>query len=903
MSAAGPLPENVGNRHRQPDDRCAAEPIHTPGTVQPHGVLLAADPAKNLAWVAASANCSDMLGSEPGEAGIASILGTDFVTQLAEQARSGTLDPAMPWETTLRHPDDAGALDVACHAHGGLVLIEVEPVDAADAERSASAIGQLQRSIAELRANEGGLEELAAALVRGVRRITKYDRVLLYRFDADWHGQAIAEDRADDGPVSLLGLHFPASDIPSQARALYTRSLMRWVPSRDAVPVPLRLAPGSAGRAIDLSYARLRSLSPTHMQYHRNMGVDGTMSLSVLDGRALWGLVVCHHRGPHRTAAGQRAAAAALTDAFALRIGPASRADSDVARRREQGRFSALIAQMGQGDDLGAALTSGPTTMLDMFEASGAAFVQGETASLLGASPAEGDVAALADWLRRSAPAGKVYATPSLPAENEAWASYAAVASGLLAVFLDDRRSDMLLWFRPEEPTLVSWGGNPHKAYGETTVPRQSFEQWAEEKRGISRRWAGFEIDLAELLRQAITDVIVRNLRRIAALNERLRQSQKMEAVGQLTGGLAHDFNNLLGGITGSLELAQTRLDQGRTQDVGRFLTAALGAVGRAASLTHRMLAFSRRQTLDPKPIDAERLAALVKSATRGRLNPSLIVERIIGEGLWTIFCDAGQLEAALSSVAANGGDAMPEGGRLVIEARNQPVNAALGEQFDIRPGDYVALSVSDTGAGMPRHVAARAFEPFFTTKPLGLGTGLGLSMVHGFAKQSGGHVRIANRPGWSTTVEVYLPRHTGVDETRREPKPSALAPVPMTCPATILVVDDEDMLRALICEVLEEHGYHVIEASDGGRAMTQLRSADPIDLMLSDVGLPGGMNGREVVDAARKLRPDLRVLFITGYADQSAIDAGVLNEVTQVLTKPFSMATLIDKTKAMLSN
>ena len=902
MSVAEPPSRATASRISSLESQCAAEPIHAPGTVQPHGILLAADPENDLTLVAASANCAEMLDREPIGCGVSGLFGTEFLIQLAEQGRAGTLDPMAPWETKLSHPAGTGALDVTCHSHAGLVLIEAEPADAGDAERAGLAAGQLQRSIAELRANDGGLEELAGALVRCIRRITGYDRVLVYRFDHDWHGQAIAENRAEDGPASLFGLHFPASDIPSQARALYMKSLMRWVPSRDAVPVPLRLAPGWAGRTIDLSYARLRSLSPTHMQYHRNMGVDGTMSLSILNGRELWGLVVCHHRAPHRTTGGQRAAAAALTDAFALRIGPAGRANSEAARQKERRRFAALIAQMAQAEELGPALASGPVTMLDMFDATGAAVVQGESVLLLGTVPPGNDVLQLARWLRESAPPGQVFATASLPAQNPAWAPHAEIVSGLLAMFLDDHRDDVLMWFRPEEPTLVSWGGNPHKAAESSAAPRRSFERWVEERRGTSRRWVGFEIELAGLLRQAITDVILRNFRRVATLNERLRQSQRMEAVGQLTGGLAHDFNNLLGGITGSLELAQTRLGQGRTAEVSRFLTAALGAAGRAASLTHRLLAFSRRQTLDPRPIDAGKLMALIEALTGGISEPALQVEYVAAESLWTVLCDASQLETVLLSLALNGRDAMPDGGRLMIDARNAEVDEALAEAFDLLPGGYVIVSVSDTGQGMPRHVAARAFEPFFTTKPLGLGTGLGLSMAYGFAKQSGGHACIASEQGVGTTVQIYLPRHMDADNAQPDILSApARAATSGNDAATILVVDDEDMLRMLICEVLNEHGYKSLEASDGSQALASLKSSVAIDLMLSDVGLPGGMNGRQVAEAARQLRPDLRVLFITGYADKSAMDGGLLNAVTQVLTKPFSMNALIEKIRAML--
>ena len=685
---------------------------------------------------------------------------------------------------------------------------------------------------------------------------------------------------------------------------------MRWVMARDAVPVPLVAAPG-VGR-IDLSFARLRSLSPTHMQYHRNLGVDGTMSVSIMAGRLLWGLMVCHHRLPHRTSAGQRAAAAALTDAFALRVGPAEQAGHETARRGEQGRFSALIAHMAQVDDLQQALTAGPVTVRDLFTVPGAAVVRGQQATLLGATPRLPDVLRLADWLRAGplAPGPGlhgpglhgpglhgVFATATLPAQMPGWTE-AAAASGLLAVSLAADPTDLLMWFRPEEPQTVTWGGNPVRDTAEIG-PRQSFERWVEERRGTARPWAPHEVEIATLLRHAITEVINRSLRRITALHEQLRQSQKMEAVGQLTGGLAHDFNNLLAGITGSLELAQVRLAQGRGNDLGRYLGAALGAAGRAASLTHRLLAFSRRQTLDPLPTDVNKLVHGMEELIRRTVGPAIAVECVGGAGLWTVLCDANQLENALLNLALNARDAMKDGGRLTIEAANTRLDDTYAGEFDVPPGHYVAVSVSDTGHGMTPDTAARVFEPFFTTKPMGQGTGLGLSMVYGFAKQSGGHARIYSEVGHGTTVRLYLPRHHG-PATDDQAAIIALQPSPSGS-GTVLVVDDEPVLRMLVGEVLREQGYTVLEASDGAQALKVLETPVPIDLLLTDVGLPGGMNGRQVVDAARGLRPGLKVLFMTGFAENAALSGGVLDPVTQVLTKPFGMGALVGKVRGML--
>ncbi|WP_158600827.1 PAS domain S-box protein [Teichococcus wenyumeiae] len=381
---------------------------------------------------------------------------------------------------------------------------------------------------------------------------------------------------------------------------------------------------------------------------------------------------------------------------------------------------------------------------------------------------------------------------------------------------------------------------------------------------------------------------------------EQLRQSQKMEAVGQLTGGLAHDFNNLLTGITGSLDLIGLRIARGQTQDLSRYLEAAQSSAQRAATLTHRLLAFSRRQTLDPKPTGITRLVSSMEDLIRRSVGPAIQVETAIPPDLWMTLCDPNQLENALLNLAINGRDAMPDGGRLTIEA----VNKSLGDPRAARlrgvePGEYVMVSVTDTGTGMPPEVAERAFEPFYTTKPLGQGTGLGLSMVYGFAQQSGGRVRITSEVGRGTAVHIYLPRYVGetVADVAAEAPSGALG---AGAKGSVLVVDDEPVIRMLVTEVLEELGYDTIEAADGPEGLRILQSPRRLDLLVTDVGLPGGVNGRQLADAARQHRPGLKVLFITGYAENAVIGNVSLEPGMQVITKPFAMTALASRIRAM---
>ena len=383
---------------------------------------------------------------------------------------------------------------------------------------------------------------------------------------------------------------------------------------------------------------------------------------------------------------------------------------------------------------------------------------------------------------------------------------------------------------------------------------------------------------------------------------EALRQSQKMEAVGQLTGGLAHDFNNLLTGIAGSLEMLQARISQGKLQEAERFINTAQAASKRAAALTHRLLAFSRRQTLDPKPTNVNRLVAGMDDLIRRTVGPHINVEIVAAGGLWETLIDQNQLENALLNLCINARDAMPDGGRLTVETGNRWLDDRAARERDMPPGQYVSLCVSDTGTGMTPEVIARAFDPFFTTKPIGLGTGLGLSMIYGFARQSGGQARIYSEIGQGSMVCLYLPRHPGA-ETEDETAPGTNEIPRARLNETVLVVDDEPSIRMLIAEVLGDLGYTAIEAIDGAGGMKIIQSDVRLDLLITDVGLPGGMNGRQVADAAREARPDLKVLFITGYAENAVVGNGHLDPGMSVLTKPFAMEALGNKIREIIGS
>ncbi|HEY3697147.1 PAS domain S-box protein [Phenylobacterium sp.] len=386
----------------------------------------------------------------------------------------------------------------------------------------------------------------------------------------------------------------------------------------------------------------------------------------------------------------------------------------------------------------------------------------------------------------------------------------------------------------------------------------------------------------------------------LRAAEDALRQAQKMEAIGQLTGGIAHDFNNLLQGITGSLDLVRKRVSQGRLSELDRFVEGAMTSAKRAAALTHRLLAFSRRQPLDPRPVRVNPLVASMEDLLRRTLGERVELERVSGGGLWPTRCDPNQLESAILNLAINARDAMPEGGKLTIETCNAHLDTAYAaKQRDVRPGQYVCVAVTDTGAGMTPEIVARAFEPFFTTKPIGQGTGLGLSMIYGFSRQSDGYAKIYSEIGQGTTVKLYLPRFRGdIEDDEALIAPGAAHATKGG--ETVLVVEDEDVVRGLIVEVLSDLGYQALEAADGPSGLELLQSGRRVDLLITDVGLPG-LNGRQVADAGRALRPELKVLFMTGYAENAALASGFLEPGMAMITKPFAMEALVIRIREII--
>ncbi len=453
-----------------------------------------------------------------------------------------------------------------------------------------------------------------------------------------------------------------------------------------------------------------------------------------------------------------------------------------------------------------------------------------------------------------------------------------------------------------EETTLQR--ARDTRAYGFLLKPISERELHATIQMVLERRRADTLVRESEQRQEALVQQRTAELREQIAerakAEDALRQAQKMEAIGQLTGGIAHDFNNMLQVILGSLALLQKSLRLGRGQDADRLINSAMASANRAAGLTHRLLAFSRRQPLSPTVVDANHLIATMSDMVRQTVGEIIGVKLFPTVPLWAIRCDINQLESSILNLVINARDAMPEGGRLTIETENTSLGVGLAAQMDLPPGNYVCISVSDSGTGMPPDVLAQAFDPFFTTKPTGAGTGLGLSMIYGFARQSEGYAKIYSEIGHGTTVKVYLPRFEGAHPTA---KAESLDDGASTCDGeTILVVEDEAVVRSLVVEVLRTLGYSALEAADGPSGLTILQSSQRIDLLITDIGLPG-LNGRQLADSARARRAGLKVLFMTGYTENAAAANGYLEPGVELITKPFAIDALTTRIRKMIEH
>ena len=510
---------------------CEREPIHIPGAIQPHGALLALH-STDWTLAAYSANALTVFGIEPADLRqrpLDALIGDTLAAEIRDAFDKGELDGANPFRTTASLPGNGALMDFAVHSHNGLIIVEAEQTTPGDLPAA------LPRTMVRLR-DAASLAELGRLTVQSIRALSGFERVLIYRFDAEWNGEAIAEDKAGDLEPSLLGLHFPESDIPRQARDLYARNHSRFVPDRDAAPVSLLSVSADDGtQPLDLSFARLRALSPIHLEYHRNLNVNGSMSVSVMKHGRLWGLVIGHHRQPLLVSPALRTAVTLLVDAFAMRLTEVETGADWDERRDHVATHAKLLEQMAGADDFVPALTSGPVTMARLFDAGGAAVIRNGEVRLVGDTPPADTVLDLAETLRARSTEGGPVATDHLAGISSRFAQHSGIASGVMAVFFGPDRRDALLWFRPEVTRTITWGGDPSKPVsfeaGQTRIlPRRSFERWTERMRCYSQPWSPWTLEIAQSLAQTIDEVIVRHHRKLAELSGKLREIQALAA-------------------------------------------------------------------------------------------------------------------------------------------------------------------------------------------------------------------------------------------------------------------------------------------------------------------------------------------------------------------------------------
>lgn len=731
----------VGSRARaEPVDAslCEREPIHVPGSIQPNAVMLAAETG-TLAIVAFSDNVREIVDpAEPPLAGrpLGDVLPPDLVAAIRARLASATLDEGRSVRRRLRFPaPDGPAYHAVAHAHAGRVIVELErEPDAPEDFPTASQI-DTELAVGRLRAADtlAGAARIAALEVRA---FTGFESVLVYRFDADWNGEAVAEDKVADWSRSLLGLRFPASDIPAQARALYTKAKSRFVIDRDSVPVGLAAAPGAGDGPIDLTFAQHRTLSPIHLEYQRNLGVDGSMSISIMVEGRLWGLMIGHHRRPHYVAPETRAAATVLTDAFAMRVQEIESRRLWAERQAHLDVEGRLVRGLAHTDDFVAALTGGATTLLDLFGATGAGIVSGGRVTLIGRAPPDEAVAAIAGWLKHRVAASETsYSSGTFTLECPEAAAHREVASGLLAAFVDAPRDNLLLWFRPEVPSTVTWGGDPRKPVlagsGPVAVlPRRSFERWVEERTGYASPFAEWQVQLAVSLAQAVEGVVLRQRREIDELTGLLAEKERLLAQKDLlTREIDHRVKNSLQIVSAFLQMQRRQISDADARQAFADTSARVMSVARVHD--------SLYQAESVEEVDLGQTIESLCNDLAGLAGEGHAVDMTAEPGLMVPYRKAVALSLIATELVTNAFKyaATPAGGGRVAVS----VSAA--------GPDAVQLRVCDDGAGLPDGWADAR------TQPNGRGSGLGMKLIRAMLDQINARLEVANTPGACFTI------------------------------------------------------------------------------------------------------------------------------------------------------
>jgi len=874
---------------------CATEPIHIPALIQPHGILLAADENGLIS------HASENLGSYSGLTAdsaigrpLAEILGAD----LARRAMAAPDVAAMHLQEVifvgvLPGLSDGMARAVSAHRYDGRTIVDLEP--ALDTDWNATPplnwIYKLQRDMLEGTESE----QIAQCLATAIQHVTAYDHVMVYAFDHDWHGHVIGEARVAGLETSYIDLHFPASDIPAQARELYLRQLLRIVVDAHVSSVPVLGMVDSdpalpPSRPLDMSFAVLRSVSPIHLEYLRNMGVRASVVSSILVGNQLWGMLVGHHRqGPRMPSLLDRkafqmgamlagAALAAQTLGRALRL---TQAVNEVVER--------ISANLGEMKLIKAAVLEFPA-LADILGLDGIAFeIAGERMTAGIAMPS------LAGWKNLD----RIVIADRFPGTVLADANAPGDIVGGCVLRLSSEPTDLVMLGRAEYAREIKWGGDPRKplepgaAQGDRLRPRTSFEEWKEVVRGRCRSFSAAETAAVEVLQQRLGLLVQNEIERMR--QERASQTERLTAIGRIAGGVAHDLNNLLGVISLNLDMA---LMSDLTAEAEASIQAALVAVENGSSVTSALLSFARKQQMRPADIDAQKFLAEFLAMVKPLMAQNFTLELACEADVRLCRADPSQFQTALLNLVVNARDSMwKTGGIISLRAANRRVEAPIvGFGFTLPAGDYVAFSVSDQGHGMSEAVLNQATEPFFTTKPAGEGTGLGLPMVFGFAAQSGGTLTLASAPGAGTTATIILPQI--IPKEVAPPQPRGLMAASVLAGKRLLVVEDRSDLSEVVSMSCRMAGMQVtsVETSDmASKAMTQ----ENFDLVLSDLMLGGLASGIDVLARAQSCTPPVPVLLMTGFAEADEIQAAELSK-HRVLRKPFKIKELMTALQAV---
>ncbi len=659
---------------------------------------------------------------------------------------------AQGWYAALT-PANGVALAAMLHAHAGQVILEVERLpDRSEGWLFGEIHNGIRPGIAAIR-DAGNFEELAALTARVIRNMTGLERVIVYRFDAAGNGDVVAEEKVADWTQSFMGFRFPASDIPAQARALYARNRIRMVHNRDAEPVPLLSAVAGAP-PLDLSHAHLRTLSPVHLDYHRNMGVNASLSVSIMKGGQLWGLIVGHHRQPHAVPLAERTIVAAVADAFSLGLDATESAAERDSRAAHVELHARLLEQIAGAEDFVEALTRGPVTLTDLFYASsGVAVVNADAITTVGDAPPVGAVADLVSWLRRTM-TDHVYATDSLSAVFPAFTPYRPKASGMLAILLGDERQHMIIWFRPEIEETISWGGDPRKTAATDSamvLPRKSFERWLEVKRGHSRPWPAWKIDIARSLRVALTDLILRQMRRIAELNTRLEEGSR--AKSEFLTHMSHELRTPLNAIIGFSEFLLESDGNPLTDRQRDFIRNIRASGAHLLELINDVLDLSKieagRFDLHDEEVDVAIAIGEVHSLQEHALvSAGLAFDASLPRPLPLLRADRRSLRQMLLNLLSNAVKYTPKGGKIVVEVT--------------RSEEGLAVAVVDSGIGIAQEHHGMVLEPFRQVPSDQIrnrtGTGLGLPITRSLVEAHGGRLELVSAPGQGTRITLHFP-------------------------------------------------------------------------------------------------------------------------------------------------